>query len=46
VLEGLETEAREERNGLWADQCPKQKSMSIEEATYDKIKDQIVARQK
>ncbi len=29
-----------------SDQHPKRESMSIEEATYDKIKEQIVAKQK
>lgn len=29
-----------------SDQRPKRESMSIEGATYDKIKDQIVAKQK
>lgn len=29
-----------------SDECPKRESMSIEEATYDKIKDQVVAKQK
>ena len=28
------------------DQCAKPNTMSIEEATYDKIKDQIVAKEK
>ena len=28
------------------DQSPKRDTVSIEEATYDKIKDQIVAKQK